>query len=133
MERGSDKHGPRLDDEMSREVSSLTTGAPVEARSREERLKEAPSEEEPGTEVGGRPGMPAGGSISPEAAIERADLARRLAGARFPAEPAELVEAARRDGAPDDVVSRLAGLPAGGAYANVEAVWEALGGARERR
>lgn len=47
MERGSDKHGPRLDDEMARETRSLTDGAPIEARSDESRMKEPPGDDEP--------------------------------------------------------------------------------------
>lgn len=32
MERGSDKHGPQLDEEMKREVESIQHGAPVPSR-----------------------------------------------------------------------------------------------------
>ena len=32
MERGSDVHNPRLDDEMEHETESLTRGVPIEAR-----------------------------------------------------------------------------------------------------
>ena len=47
MERGSDKHGSRLDEEMERETESVTRGAPVEARVEEWREKEGPGEGEP--------------------------------------------------------------------------------------
>jgi hypothetical protein len=50
MERGSDKHSPRLDDEMELETSSLTRGSPVESRSDESRMKEPPGDEEPAPE-----------------------------------------------------------------------------------
>lgn len=50
MERGSDKHSPRLDDEMELETSSLTRGSPVESRSDESRMKEPPGDEEPQSE-----------------------------------------------------------------------------------
>lgn len=61
MQRGRDKYGPRLDEEMRREVSSLTSGAPGEARTRSDRIKEAPSEEVAGAESGGaRPLRPRG-------------------------------------------------------------------------
>lgn len=46
MERGSDKHAPRVDDEMEQETRSMTQGSPVEARSEESRMKEPPSDEE---------------------------------------------------------------------------------------
>lgn len=35
MERKSEKHNPRLDDEMKHETESLVRGAPVEARAEE--------------------------------------------------------------------------------------------------
>jgi len=47
MERGSDKHGSRLDEEMERETESITRGAPVEARVEEWREKEGPGAGEP--------------------------------------------------------------------------------------
>lgn len=47
MERGSDKHAPRVDDEMERETRSMTQGSPIEARAEEGRLKEGPGDGEP--------------------------------------------------------------------------------------
>lgn len=47
MERGSDKHGPRIHDALERETESLTRGAPVEARKNEERLVERAGDGEP--------------------------------------------------------------------------------------
>ena len=47
MERGSDKHTPRLDDELDHETRAMTQGSPSEARSREERMKEPPGDGEP--------------------------------------------------------------------------------------
>lgn len=47
MERGSDKHSPRLDDEMDHETRSMTQGSPIEARADEARMKEPAGEEEP--------------------------------------------------------------------------------------
>ena len=46
MERGSAKHSPRVDEEMEKEVSSLTHGAPIEARSQESRMKEPAGDDE---------------------------------------------------------------------------------------
>jgi hypothetical protein len=40
MQRGSDKHAPRVDDEMERETRSMTQGSPIESRAEESRLKE---------------------------------------------------------------------------------------------
>ena len=47
MERGSDKHAPRVDEEMDRETRSMTQGSPIEARTDEARMKEPPGENEP--------------------------------------------------------------------------------------
>lgn len=47
MERGSAKHSPRLDDEMEKEVSSITRGSPIEARADEFRMKEPSGDDEP--------------------------------------------------------------------------------------
>ena len=47
MDRGSDKHSPRLDEEMGHETSSMTQGSPIEARADDGRKKEPAAEEEP--------------------------------------------------------------------------------------
>ena len=47
MERGSDKHSPRVDDEMDHETRSMTQGSPIEARSDEARKKEPEADGEP--------------------------------------------------------------------------------------
>ena len=47
MERGSDKHSPRVDEEMHSEVRSLEQGAPVEARVEEFREQEGPGDDQP--------------------------------------------------------------------------------------
>ena len=47
MERGSDKHSPRVDDEMANETSSITKGPPIEARADEARMKEPAADDEP--------------------------------------------------------------------------------------
>jgi hypothetical protein len=46
MQRGSDKHAPRVDDEMERETRSMTQGSPIEARVQESRIKE-PLDDDP--------------------------------------------------------------------------------------
>ncbi len=128
MERESDKHSPRVDDAMAHDVESLLKGAPVESRSQESRLQEDP-------DVG--PGVRAdvdeapGSGISLVAAEHRAELARHLAVVRFPAGRDELLAAAADSSSPE-VFSALQGLPEGETYANVQAVWVALGGEAEQ-
>jgi hypothetical protein len=47
VERGSDKHSPRVDEEMKHEVRSLEQGAPLEARVEEFREQEGPGDDQP--------------------------------------------------------------------------------------
>jgi len=47
MERKSDKHSPRVDDEMDHETRSVTQGSPIESRIDESRQKEPAGDDEP--------------------------------------------------------------------------------------
>jgi hypothetical protein len=46
VERGSDKHSPRADEELQKETKSVQ-GSPIEARAEEFREQEGPGEGEP--------------------------------------------------------------------------------------
>ena len=132
-ERGSDRHGPRLDEELQRETRSLEQGAPVEARVEEAREQEGPADGEPTPDarlVGGR-GTAA--SLDLDDAEARADLARFLTPSAFPADREALLADAAGNQAPDVVMERLRALPAGRTYENVQDVWGALGGTVEHR
>ncbi|HEX2039116.1 MAG TPA: DUF2795 domain-containing protein [Acidimicrobiales bacterium] len=130
----TDKHGPRLDDAMNREVQSLIDGG-VEARSQEGRMQEPTFDEETPLDPGARwdedqdPGI----GVSPATADERAELAKAVASVQWPATRDDLVRAARDDFAPDRVVALLEELPHGDrTYETVQAVWSALGGDTEQ-
>jgi hypothetical protein len=134
MERMTDKHGPRLDDAMNREVQSLIDGG-VEARSQEGRRQEAPVDEEAPIDPAARwdedddPGI----GVSPHTADERGEVAKAVAAVQWPATRDDLVRAARQDFAPDRVLSLLEELPHGDrTYENLQAVWAALGGETEQ-
>ena len=130
MERSSDRHGPRIDEELDHLTSSVTHGAPVESRAEEEREQEGPADDEP----------------TPDALIEhfdvrgaagddfelRSELARHVEPSVFPASREEVIASAQRKRAPAEVLRWLERLP-DGEYLNFEGVWEALGGQRERR
>ena len=118
MERGSDQHNPRIDDALARETDSVTHGAPVEARADEAREKESPD---------GSP-VPTDDEVH-----ERSELARHLRPQVFPAGRAQLLQVAEEEHAPDSLLALLRLLPEGHTFDNVEMVWEALGGTRERR
>ena len=133
MERESTQHGHRLDDEMAKEVASLTHGAPIESRSEEHRLLEDAGEGEPAVEplIEGEPPAPAPMSgLSYRAARDRSELARHLRPSIFPATREAIIECARDEHADEDWLDRLQRLPSA-EYGNVNEVWEALGGHAE--
>src|SRR5947209_6743758 len=47
MERNSDKHSPRVDEQLKHDVQSIVRGSPVEARAEEAREQEGPADGEP--------------------------------------------------------------------------------------
>jgi hypothetical protein len=131
MERTTDKHSPRIDDAMEHEVQSLVDGRGGESRAQESRLAEPVAEGEtdinPGTRWDDHDDQGIG--VSRVTADDRAELARFVASARWPATREELIDAADRDHATDRVLEVLGRLPHGpDAYENVQAVWKAVGG-----
>ena len=128
MERETSKHGARVDDAMTKDVASLLHGNPEESRAQEARLQE-----DADVDAGHRPGadQAVGAGISEVDAARRAELARHLAAAAFPARRDHLVFAAEEAFAPADVLDDLRRLPADGEYENVQAVWVSLGGQTE--
>lgn len=109
MERMTDKHGPRMDEALDREVESLTEGSPVEARAAEGRRQED---------------MP---DLARDPLDVRADLAASVAPTTWPADRETLVRTAREEHAPEDVVALLDDLPHGDRrYRNVQDVWDAV-------
>ena len=133
MERGSDKHGPRVDDELDRETRSLQQGAPVESRVEEHREQEGPGEDQPTPDARLSGGRATAASLDLDDAEARADIARFLTPSAFPADREALLADAEGNHAPATVVERLQALPAGRAYENVQDIWGALGGTVEHR
>ena len=134
MERGSDKHAPRVDEELKHDTGSLLHGSPVEARATEAREQEGPADDEPTPDAlltGDRP-APNPDTLTHDEVEARAELARHLEPGAFPADRDALVASARRLNAPDSLIERLSSLP-DGTFAHLEAVWEALGGRVEFR
>ncbi|MEW6155120.1 MAG: DUF2795 domain-containing protein [Actinomycetota bacterium] len=119
MERGSDKHGPRLDEELKHVTRSIVRGAPVEARADERREQEGPADGDP------TPDSRVRGPDADQEVELRADLARYLAPSVFPARTGEVVESARENHAPQWVVRSLEAL-ADDRFENVRQVWEAV-------
>jgi hypothetical protein len=105
MDRDSNKHGPRVDEEMKKEARSFTQGSPVESRAQESREKEGPADGQP----------------------TRHDVARYLERRIFPASRDEILTNAANAGAPQGVIERLQRLPEA-TYEGFPQVWEAVGG-----
>ena len=124
----STKHNPRVDEELEHEVQGLLK-AERSTRSEEWREVEPSAEGDPdvdavpnGTLVGGTPvGMDA------DAVEARAELARWLDRADFPATGPDLVQAALDHRAPDVVVAEFGRLPEGQTYERIGDVVRALG------
>jgi hypothetical protein len=124
----STKHSPRVDEELEHEIQGMLK-AEHATRAEEWREVEPIAEGDPditadpaGTLVGG---VPVG--MTEDAVVARAELARWLDRADFPATGAELVEAARDHRAPDAVAAELAKLPDGETYERIGDVVRALG------
>ena len=133
MERGSDKHSPRVDEQLDHDTRSLTQGAPVESRVEEYREQEGPGEDQPTPDARLTGGRATAGSLDLDDAETRADIARFLTPSAFPADREALLADAEGNNAPATVVERLQALPAGRAYENVQDIWGALGGTVEHR
>ena len=135
MERGSDKHAARLDEQLEHDVRSMLQGAPVESRASEAREQEGAGEDDvsPDARLTGDRGLTDEDvSLRDDEIEERSDLARHLEGSVFPATRDALVASARRMHAPEGLVDRLSQLP-DRTYSHTESVWEALGGRKEPR
>ena len=133
MERGSDKHSPRLDEELDHETRSLRQGAPVESRVEEHREQEGPGEDQPTPDARLAGGRATAASLDLDDAEARADIARFLTPSAFPADREALLADAERNQATAEVTERLQAPPAGRVYENVQAIWSALGGTVEHR
>ena len=134
MERGSDKHGRRIDEELKHDTGPLVHGSPGESRADEGREQEGPADDEPTPDalLTGDRRPPSPDTLSHDEVEARTELARHLEPSVFPADRGALIASAQRLQASTQLVDRLSGLP-DGTFDHVEAVWEALGGREEMR
>jgi hypothetical protein len=128
MDRGSSKHSPRVDEQMSQEVRGTVQGI-AGSRAEEWKMAEPSGEDQPQVSlVPGEEnvrGEPAGvGSPQGEAFSRFGTYIGRSA---FPGDRDALEKSARDLEAPDDVLDALRTLPPGTTYKNVAEVWHALG------
>ena len=110
MNRTTDKHSPRVDQQLAHEEAALVQGAPDEGRT-EPRRMEAPSPGEGG--IGARPEVeqPAGSAPPWSEQEGRAALAATFPPSAFPARPSRLAELAADAFADDVLVDALGQLP----------------------
>ncbi|SEM95442.1 DUF2795 domain-containing protein [Nonomuraea pusilla] len=125
-QRGSDKHGPRLDEQQKHETEGMVRGG---GTTHAEEWKEpesmpAPGEESASYPPGHEPGTPEG--ISQHGVDVRSDLAKWLSDAHWPATKDDLARHAEQVRAPDPVMDMVASLP-DRRYVNIAEVAEALG------
>jgi uncharacterized protein DUF2795 len=137
MERGSSKHGPRLDNEMEHEVRGVVQGKPGSVGRVEEWHDPEPSGEdqpeaanlpEPDQDRPG--GTPAG--ITAAQTDQRARFASYLSRSLFPADRDRLRAAAEEAQAPGDVLAAIDRLP-DGEFPNLAEAWAAAGGGIEQQ
>ncbi|MCW2713641.1 MAG: hypothetical protein JWN88_688 [Frankiales bacterium] len=127
MERGSDKHSARMDDALAGEVDGLIRAG--HDNRADWNSPEPSGEDQPdvdlvpdGTLSGG---VPAG--MTEQDVEQRSEIASYL-GRVWPATTDQLVEVAEGNSAPDHVLERLRGLPAGRIFASMQEVWSSLSG-----
>jgi hypothetical protein len=134
-ERGSDKTGPRIDDERARETESLERGAPVPSRAEEFREVEGAGDDEPAPDarLSGDRGIVPEDQLGPDELEARSEIARHLDPSIFPADREAVLQTAVDNNAPAKVMDWLADLPEDVTFDNVQMVWESLGGSVEER
>jgi hypothetical protein len=132
MERGSDKHSPRVDEQLEHEVEGMMRSGRA-THAQEWADPEPPGDDQPevdrapGTELTG--GVPEG--MTPEEVTLRSEIAAALERSVFPAGRDQLLENAVERYAPPRVLEELQRLPADRSFGNIGEVWTALGPGRE--
>lgn len=132
MERGSDKHGRRLDEQLQKETRGIVTGG-HDPRAEEWKSAEPSGEDQPDVDLYGEGtltgGVPEG--LTPEDIEGRAELAAVLGKEIWSADGAQVKARLIAAQAPDRLVQLCAGLPDGRVYDNVAEVWADLTGHKE--
>jgi hypothetical protein len=122
----STQHGSRLDEAMEAEVEGLVRGAPIETRARDD-LGTEPLDDDV------TPLPDPEDELQHREVIARSDLARFLRPSAFPADADTLLDIAREEHAPDEVLAEIDALARGRDYVTVGEVWAALGHEPEHR
>ena len=123
MERASSKHGPQRDDEMEREDQEITHTA--EPQKGPEWRQTEPFNEPQITPEEQMVGTPAG--MNPSDVDARTDIAVYLQPHKLPADRRTILDSARQEGAPDEVMDALGRLPADTVFHTIGEVVRAIG------
>ena len=128
MDRGSSKHSPRVDEQMSQEVRGTIQGT-AGARAEEWKMAEPSGEDQPQTSLvpGGEYGRGAPNGVGSPHGEAFSRFGSYLGRSAFPGDRDALETSAQDLEAPDDVLAALRTLPPGTTYQNVAEVWHALG------
>jgi Protein of unknown function (DUF2795) len=133
VERGSDKHGARQDEQLAHEVEGLIRGG-HSTHAQEWKDPEPSGEDQPDADLAPQGtlegAVPEG--MSATDVEERSELATFLGKDVYPAERQALLERATANAAPERVLRRLEQLPEDRRYENVQDIWSTLGGGVEQ-
>jgi hypothetical protein len=128
MDRGSNKHSPRVDDQMAEEVRGIVQGV-AGGRAEEWKMPEPSGEDQP--EVSEIPdeeedygrGEPAGVGNPEAEALSR--FGTYIGRSALPGDREALIRSARDLDAPDDILEALSRLPEDTTYQTVTEAWQA--------
>jgi hypothetical protein len=116
MDRGSNKHSARVDDEMAYEVRGIVQGV-TGGRVEESREAEPSGDDQP--EVSG--------ILEEDEQRDITRFGRYIGLSALPGDRVKLRQSAETLLAPDDVLADIDSLPADQEYATVVEIWQALG------
>jgi hypothetical protein len=116
MERGSSKHSPRVDEQMSQEVLGAVQGI-TESRAEEWKMAEPSGEDQPEPT----------GMTNADSANDLSRFGRYIGMSAMPGDREALIRSAEVLTAPDDVLADLERLPEGVVFHTVTEIWAALG------
>ncbi|MCU7727086.1 DUF2795 domain-containing protein [Actinoplanes sp. KI2] len=123
MERGSSKHGPRVDEEMKHEVLGTVQGV-AGGRAEEWKMAEPAGEDQPDATQ----------TVEPDRGNDLSRFGRYIGRSAMPGDRDALLRSAQALEAPDDILDDLRTLPDNVVFRTVTEVWAALGrGTAERR
>jgi hypothetical protein len=127
MDRRSNKHSPRVDDQMAEEVEGIVRGK-AGARAEEWKMPEPSGEDQPQVTVvpDDDYGLGEPGGVGNAEAEEFSRFGSYI-GRAFPGDRAAIEGSARNLEAPDDILALIRQLPPDIEFRNVAEVWHALG------